>query len=259
MAKSPAVLFYTADFLIGVDDLSNEQVGMYIRLLCKQHQTGHLTRAQMERICGKFDAEVFAKFKIDDEGNFYNERMKIEIENRSKYCESRGNNKRGKNHMKIISKSYEDHMENENDNENDNIILKDKGGVGEKGKPATPAKIFKPPTLDEVKDFVNSQDGSILQAENFHDYYTSNGWMVGKNKMKDWNSACRKWIRTSKEQTTEKQNGRTNKTPLQRLGRKLTDIEQGKLEQRKICRSYGKDPDREVGPLSPELKDAGFE
>ena len=40
MAKDPAFLFYTSDFLTGTMFMTNEQVGIYIRLLCSQHQHG---------------------------------------------------------------------------------------------------------------------------------------------------------------------------------------------------------------------------
>lgn len=38
---------------------------------------------------------------------------------------------------------------------------------------------------------------AMAEASKFHDYYTSNGWMVGKKKMKDWKSTVRNWIRNS--------------------------------------------------------------
>ncbi len=45
------------------------------------------------------------------------------------------------------------------------------------------------PTLEELKnEFPN------LDAQRFHDFYSSKGWMVGKNKMKDWRAAARNWI-----------------------------------------------------------------
>ena len=47
MAKDPAVLFYTSDFLSGTFTMTNEQVGMYIRLLCLQHQKGKLSEKDM--------------------------------------------------------------------------------------------------------------------------------------------------------------------------------------------------------------------
>jgi hypothetical protein len=53
---------------------------------------------------------------------------------------------------------------------------------------------FTPPTLEEVQAYCIERHNSV-DAERFIDYYTSNGWMVGKNKMKDWKSAVRTWER----------------------------------------------------------------
>ena len=39
--------------------------------------------------------------------------------------------------------------------------------------------------------------GNSVDAEKFVDYYTSNGWMVGKNQMKDWEAAVRTWEKNS--------------------------------------------------------------
>ena len=51
------------------------------------------------------------------------------------------------------------------------------------------SKVFKAPTLEELKtEFPN------LDAQRFHDFYSSKGWMVGKNKMKDWKAAARNWL-----------------------------------------------------------------
>jgi len=47
MGKDPAFLFYSSDFTIGTQFMTDEQVGKYIRLLCAQHQTGHLDEEHM--------------------------------------------------------------------------------------------------------------------------------------------------------------------------------------------------------------------
>ena len=58
---------------------------------------------------------------------------------------------------------------------------------------------FKAPTLEELKkEFPN------LDAQRFHDFYSSKGWMIGKNKMKDWRAAARNWI--SRNELPLKQN-----------------------------------------------------
>ena len=54
---------------------------------------------------------------------------------------------------------------------------------------------FRPPTLDEVKEYCDERNSGI-SAEHFYDYYSSNGWQVGRTKMKDWKAAVRTWERT---------------------------------------------------------------
>lgn len=60
--------------------------------------------------------------------------------------------------------------------------------VGEK------QKRFSPPTVEEVKQYCLERKNKV-DAERFVDYYTANGWLVGKNKMKDWKAAVRTWER----------------------------------------------------------------
>ena len=53
-------------------------------------------------------------------------------------------------------------------------------------------KRFVPPTVDEVKEYIDSV-GSQVDAEAFVAFYDSKDWMVGKNKMKNWKSAIVTW------------------------------------------------------------------
>ncbi len=95
--------------------MTNEQVGMYIRLLCLQHQKGKLTEKDMLSICRAYDIDIWSKFKNED-GAFYNERMYNETVRRQKFSESRRNNaKSPKNES--TSKAYAKHMETETENE----------------------------------------------------------------------------------------------------------------------------------------------
>lgn len=56
---------------------------------------------------------------------------------------------------------------------------------------------FVPPTLTEVQDYIQKNSYSV-DASTFIDFYTSKGWMVGSNKMKDWKAAVRTWQRKQK-------------------------------------------------------------
>ena len=53
---------------------------------------------------------------------------------------------------------------------------------------------FTPPTLAELQDFV-AENGLKLDVSRFMDYYTANGWKVGRNAMKDWRATARNWSR----------------------------------------------------------------
>ena len=64
---------------------------------------------------------------------------------------------------------------------------------------------FTPPTLAEVKAYCFERQNNV-DAERFIDYYTSNGWKVGKNSMKDWKAAVRTWERSDNKQP-QKQGG----------------------------------------------------
>ena len=140
--KDPAFLFYSSDFLSGTMLMSDEDVGKYIRLLCLQHQKGHLKEKEILNICKTFNEDIFSKFKKDEKGNYYNERLEYEANKRKAYSESRRNNRKKKEEqetyeedMKNICNSYEEHMENENINKN--IIKnknKDNRKRGSKGK-----------------------------------------------------------------------------------------------------------------------------
>jgi hypothetical protein len=109
--KDPAFLFYSSDFLTGTMTMSNDQVGMYVRLMCLQHQKGKLTEKDMLNICKSYDEDVFQKFTKDEHGLYSNERLAFEIQRRIEYSQSRRKNRLGDN----ISTSYDPHMENENE------------------------------------------------------------------------------------------------------------------------------------------------
>ncbi len=74
------------------------------------------------------------------------------------------------------------------------------GSVGEKREEKT--KRFTPPTLDEVEQYCLERANGI-DAQAFIDFYESKGWMIGKNKMKDWKAAVRTWERKNKESKTD--------------------------------------------------------
>lgn len=121
--------------------------------------------------------------------------------------EEENNLKNNQNNHRLISKQPNVNV-NVNVNEDVNVdenVNSEKESEKEKVADATNTqkqKVFKKPSLEEIKSFCDENNLS-LNVQDFFDYYTSNGWMVGKNHMKDWKAALRRWCRNSKGQKEE--------------------------------------------------------
>lgn len=50
-----------------------------------------------------------------------------------------------------------------------------------------------PPTFEEIKLRFQERQLKNFTPEKFHAHYSANGWMIGKNKMKNWDSALTTW------------------------------------------------------------------
>jgi hypothetical protein len=185
MAKDPAVLFYTSDFLSGTYTISNEQVGKYIRLLCFQHQKGILTEKDMLNICKTYDEDIYSKFVKTEEG-YYNEKMHNETVRRKSYTESRKNNRlkpKNDNHMNNICETYDKHMETETETITENKIIDYKESFLEKIEP------YKQLLNDSYEEFTAywcepSKSGKLrYQSEKFFDPKRRvNTWLQNKVK-----------------------------------------------------------------------------
>ena len=58
-----------------------------------------------------------------------------------------------------------------------------------------PQKRFTKPTIEDVQAYCKER-GKGVDAQKWYDYYSANGWKVGKNPMKDWKAAVRTWERS---------------------------------------------------------------
>lgn len=198
--KDPAFLFYSNDFLSGTMLMTDEETGQYIKLLCLQHQKGHLKEKDMLNICKSYNEEIFSKFKKDKDENYYNERLEYEVNKRKAYSESRRNNRRKKEtyekDMKNICNSYEEHMENENVNENINKNNSKRGSKGKKEEEKIHFAEFVSMTNAEHEKLVSTYgkdfaDQCILVLDNYkgssgktykNDYRAILNWVVDKVK-----------------------------------------------------------------------------
>lgn len=75
----------------------------------------------------------------------------------------------------------------------------------DKEKDKKESRRFTPPSLKEVSDYI-SEKGYKVDPEQFIDFYTAKGWVVGKSPMRDWRAAVRTWAKRDNKQTNNKFN-----------------------------------------------------
>lgn len=69
-------------------------------------------------------------------------------------------------------------------------------------------EVFKEPTVEEVKAYCKERNNSV-DPEYFIDFYTSKGWKVGNQPMKDWKAAVRTWEKGDKNGRTQSVHGKS--------------------------------------------------
>lgn len=122
-----------------------------------------------------------------------------------------------RNITESVISDTQDITENDAEISEDNPKVKESKGKQSRGKETikeTPkgekktALRFSAPSVDEVREYIRQQ-GYNVDAEHFVDYYTSNGWKVGRNPMKDWRATVRTWASRDKAQQTAAQGTRS--------------------------------------------------
>ena len=164
------------DSLAVIDDLTDEQCGELFRAIKSYHYGEELELSPLVKI-------AFSPFK----NQFIRDHEKY-----IKTCEARAiaGSKGGKQKVANASKRNQKvanlaDNDNKKDNDSDNDNKK---------------KRFKPPSLQEVQQYITENNFNI-DAGQFIDFYESKGWMVGKNKMKSWEAACRTWSKRGNHET----------------------------------------------------------
>jgi len=205
MAKDPAFLFYSQDFIVGVQTMPFEDRGKYITILCQMHQQGRLDEETIRFIVGSISDKLRLKFKVDEKGLWYNERLETETARRNNFTESRrlngksgGRPKKSKPSAKptknLKVKHMDNHMGNEIVNENETVILKDK------------SEVFESLFTDEIylDQLSSTHQGKDLKQA-FEECYTHHSNAPNPpQELWEWRQKLNTWLTIKK---TEKQNG----------------------------------------------------
>lgn len=107
------------------------------------------------------------------------------------------------------------------------IDILNKNNIAHELKSIQPVTKFTPPTQEQVyAEMLLKTDeyNAEIQSERFFTYYDSNGWMVGKNKMKNWRSSVAGWLNRSKPEKRIATSDDIKKSIKQIANRKLSEL-----------------------------------
>ena len=86
-------LFNSLDFMGETALFNQEQRGIYITLLCRQHIKGGISEVDMKNICGTHLGAMIAEFEKNSDGLYFNRKLDVEINKRKNFTESRRQNR----------------------------------------------------------------------------------------------------------------------------------------------------------------------
>jgi len=188
MAKDPAFLFYPSDFLTGTMFMSHEQIGIYIRLLCSQHQHGGvIDKISFNSLVGNNEI-VRTKF-IEINLGFYNQRLADEMEKR---------NKKSNNISKAVKEVWEKRKESNAIPSKNNAIPKESK---KKGNRILMGIVNENVNENEIEDYFVLNGYSKELANKFYLHYQPDWTDSNGKKVKDWKKKAQTvWFKEENKQ-----------------------------------------------------------
>lgn len=176
-----------------LEKLSDQEVGRLVRSLLEYGETGETEElAGRESIAFDFIADDINRAKAAYEERCAKNQRNIE----KRYARQDDTNVY--DGIRTNANVYETYQTKDKPKDKTKDKTKD-NSLPPNGVSDTRAKRFTPPTLDDVSAYIRER-GSNVDAQRFLDFYTAKGWMVGKNRMKDWKAAVRTWEKRDSEQ-----------------------------------------------------------
>jgi len=185
--KNPWVAWYPGEYIGKTRRLSMAQHGAYMLLLWEYYINGPLLANATDLLnvcCAKTEADqvdmayVLERFFVLRDGFYYNERADEEIARRESIREKR----------KLVGQK--------GGLAKATVLLEQKARQSQSQSQEKILKAYVHPTLSEVSQYCAERNNNVDSAKWF-DYYSSNGWRVGRNPMRDWKAAVRTWEKNS--------------------------------------------------------------
>ena len=102
----------------------------------------------------------------------------------------------------------------------------------------TKRKRFEKPTLSQITQYCIERNNNV-NAEQFYDYYESNGWKVGRNSMKDWKATLRNWNRNNFNEKSKS----SSKTKNEEQWEYLKELYEKEISEDEYKRNFNIDSD----------------
>ena len=207
--KAPAFQFYADDFLAGTLEMSQEEVGQFIRLLCHQWNRGSIpveTEKQQRLTGGCVSVDVLVKFRLCEDGLLRNERLETVRSEKDRYLQQQSQKGRKSAELRKLALTGSQPDTQPESNSGSTVVeirLQPKVNAPsptptpynkeESIAPKSQRSRFIPPTVEEVEIQCAQIGLPPIEATKFVNYYESKGWVVGRSKMKLWKSALANW------------------------------------------------------------------
>lgn len=198
--SAPAFQFYPDDFLAGTCDMTQNEVGAYVLLLCQQWNRGSIPvepERQQLLAKGSVSDHVLKKFKKGEDGLLRNERLETERKKQTEYRE--------RQRLKGIASGRKRATEPKPQLNRGSLPVGHLVGSGYEPEGNSPSPSPSPiststkvltkssGTLDEVKAFIKELGLPETDAVWFFHKCEGNGWTNGGKKIKDWRATIRAW------------------------------------------------------------------
>jgi uncharacterized protein YdaU (DUF1376 family) len=203
--RPPAFQLYADDFISGTSDMTDAEVGLYMRLLCAQWSRGGLPNdieelLRFSRGSTTLQAErVKRKFVVGDDGQLRNARLEAEREKQAVWREKSrlGGKKSGvvrnskKGGSTTVQPPYEPTPQPKGNSPLSTLQVISPTPLSEPKAPS--ADRFQIPSEEELRLHASKIGLPIPEMLKFQAFYESKGWMVGKRQMKSWHGAMAGW------------------------------------------------------------------
>ena len=194
--------FFPGDYHRDTGDLSIIEHGAYRLLLDHYYMRGNLPsdRDRLYRLCRAFNGDereaierVVEIFFIDDGECLINKKAEEEIEKRNGYLDEQAR----KSRLGVEARrKLKEEPTGQPTGQPKGVPLPSPSPSPLpkpiKEKRVENRKRFIPPSFGDIKEYCRERNNGV-NPQVWIDFYTANGWMIGKNKMKDWKASVRTW------------------------------------------------------------------